>query len=73
MYTTLEYICTIVSVMNLITALVIYIIDRKQGVSINSGKHFQSFKTCITMSVLFGVLSMCVTFNNLHHDNRIDQ
>lgn len=66
MYTPLEYILTIISLLNLCTAGVIYIIDRKQGeATINSGKYFKSFKICMTMSIMFGIASMCMMITNL--------
>ena len=66
MYTPLEYILTIISLLNLCTAGVIYMIDRKQGeATINSGKYFKSFKICMTMSIMFGIASMCLMITNL--------
>ncbi|KAL6453560.1 hypothetical protein SBY92_005131 [Candida maltosa Xu316] len=65
MYSIAEYICTIISILNCLTALIIYFKDKKLGVSVDSGKHFKSFKICITMSIIFGTISMLLTFNNL--------
>ncbi|CAK9438390.1 uncharacterized protein LODBEIA_P26140 [Lodderomyces beijingensis] len=64
MYSPLELILTIIALLNLCTAFVIYCVDKKEGVSINSGKHFQSFKICITMSIMFGTASMCLMSKN---------
>ncbi|CCG22374.1 hypothetical protein CORT_0B06660 [Candida orthopsilosis Co 90-125] len=68
MYTPIEYVLTIISLLNLCTAFVIYIVDKREGVSVNSGKHFKSFRVCITMSILFGVASMCFLLRNYELD-----
>ncbi|KAI5966536.1 uncharacterized protein KGF55_000845 [Candida pseudojiufengensis] len=65
MYTPIEYIFTLISILNLITAFIIYIINKRQGISINSGKNFKSFRICITMSLMFGMFSMLLLFKNL--------
>lgn len=66
MYTNLELICTIISLLNLSTSIIIYLVDRNSGISINSGKNYKSFKICITMSILFGVVSMCLLLRNIN-------
>ncbi|RCK56372.1 hypothetical protein Cantr_05282 [Candida viswanathii] len=67
MYTIAEYICTIIAILNCVAAMIIYIQDKRKGISVNSGKNFQSFKSCIMMSIMFGVASMCLTLNNLRY------
>lgn len=66
MYTNFELIFTIISLINLSAAIVIYLNDYNQGVSINSGKNFKSFKICMTMSILFGIMSMCLLLKNIN-------
>lgn len=67
MYTIAEYICTIVAILNCVAAMLIYIQDKRKGITVNSGKNFQSFKICIMMSIMFGVVSMCLTLRNLQY------
>ncbi|KAG4405489.1 MAG: hypothetical protein M5F18_04395 [Asgard group archaeon] len=67
MYTIAEYICTIVAILNCVAAMLIYIQDKRKGITVNSGKNFQSFKICIMMSITFGVVSMCLTLRNLQY------
>ena len=67
MYTLAEYICTIIAMLNCVAAIIIYIQDKRKGITINSGKNFQSFKICIMMLIIFGVASMCLTLRNLQY------
>lgn len=66
MYTNTELICSIISLINAITAIVIYIHDHKVGTDANSGSRYKSIMTCCLMSVIFGGISFSIMIYNLH-------
>ncbi|KAK6454001.1 uncharacterized protein RJT20DRAFT_137482 [Scheffersomyces xylosifermentans] len=68
MYTTIELVFSLIAAINFVTALVIYIKDKRTGASIQSGANFRSFKICISMSIIFGLLSMALLTNNIRYD-----
>ncbi|KAG2735229.1 hypothetical protein G9P44_001443 [Scheffersomyces stipitis] len=68
MYTLAEYICSLISAFNLCTAIFIYWKDKRTGHTVQSGQNFQSFKICICMSVIFGLMSMGIMMNNIQSE-----
>lgn len=56
MYTVIELICTLIAVINLVTAVVTYVKSRNEGVTVRSGNYYQAFRICMTMCVVFGLI-----------------
>lgn len=56
MYTVIQLICTLIAVINLVTAFVTYVKSRQAGVSVQSGNYFQAFRICMVMCLLFGLI-----------------
>lgn len=56
MYTVIELICTLIAVINLVTAIVTYVKSRQEGLTVRSGNYYQAFRICMTMCIVFGLI-----------------
>lgn len=66
MYTVIELICTLIAVINLVTAVVTYVKSHHEGATVRSGNYYQAFRICMTMCIVFGLILTGLMVVNSH-------
>lgn len=60
MHKEIELVCSLIAIVNIITAIILYSKECKEGVTLSTGARRKAIMSCITMSILFSGISFCL-------------
>lgn len=60
-----DLVCLLIAALNIITAVILYRIELREGITVNTGTRRQAIMTCTAMCIIFGGVAIYLMMSDL--------